>query len=210
MIQKEIRIPIDESIRTDCTCVLGYIRNEDKRFHSFVANCVAAIQEVTSPLQWRHVGTKENPADNTSRGPMAENLLKNKRWLRGSKFLWTSEETWPNQQPTASPIAVNDLEVKKECQVFFTNAADSARTVDNIFERFSLWYRLKKFKAWMLKLDVHFIEIERKIADRIAFLVSRSRFFGWSFLPSRRLISAVRWAKSKISKKSKNRPYFEK
>ena len=88
-IRKEIGIPIDEiTLWTGSTCVLGHIRIKDKRFHTFVANRAAAIQEVTSPLQWRHVGTKKNPANDASRGPMAENLLKNERWLKGPKFLW--------------------------------------------------------------------------------------------------------------------------
>ena len=54
MIMKEIGLPVDQSIFwTDSTYVLGYIANEDKRFHTFVANCVAAIHEVTSPPQWK-------------------------------------------------------------------------------------------------------------------------------------------------------------
>ena len=81
MVTKEIGIPVDKSIlRTYSNCVLGYIANEDKRFHTFVANRAAAIYEVTSPPQWKHVGTKQNPADDASRGLTAEALLKNKRW----------------------------------------------------------------------------------------------------------------------------------
>jgi len=50
MTRKEIGIPVIESIFwTDSTCVLGYTGNDDKRFHTFVANRVAAIHEATSP-----------------------------------------------------------------------------------------------------------------------------------------------------------------
>ena len=93
MLRKEIGVPVDQSIFwRDSTCVLGYIANQDKRFHTFVAKRIAAIQEVSSPHQWRHVGTKENPADDASRGLSAEALLNNKRWLTGPDFLWKSEE----------------------------------------------------------------------------------------------------------------------
>lgn len=45
MVMKEIGIPVNQSIFwTDSTCVLGYITNEDKRFHTFVANCVATTK----------------------------------------------------------------------------------------------------------------------------------------------------------------------
>ena len=99
MVMKEIGIPVDQSIFwTDGTYVLGYIANEDKRFHTFVANCVTAIHEVTSPPQWKHVSTKQNPADDASRGLTAEALLKNKRWIQGPDFLWKSEGAWSSQQ----------------------------------------------------------------------------------------------------------------
>ena len=152
MLRKEIGIPIDQSIFwTDSTCVLGYVTNEDKRFHTFVANRIAAIQEVSSPHQWRHVGTKENPADDASRGLSADALLNNKRWLKGPDFLWKSEEDWPNQQFKTSTVAENDPEVKKESQVFSTKTETEKNTLNQLFRHFSQWYRLKKFVAWLLR-----------------------------------------------------------
>ena len=130
---------------------MGYIANEEKRFHTFVANRVAAIQEVTSPTQWKHVGTKQNPADEASRGLSAEALLKNKRWLTGPDFLWNPEEVWPSQQFTDSTVADNDPEVKREPQVFSTNSEAGMMALNQIFGRFSQWYHLKKFVAWILR-----------------------------------------------------------
>ena len=44
----EIDIPVDESaFWTDSTCVISYIRNNDKRFHTFVANRIAIIHDAT-------------------------------------------------------------------------------------------------------------------------------------------------------------------
>ena len=87
-----------------------------------MANRVAAIHEVTSPAQWKHVGTKQNPADDASRGLSAEALLKSERWIQGPEFLWKSEEAWPSQQYSVSTVAENDPEVKKEPRVFSTDA----------------------------------------------------------------------------------------
>ena len=39
---------------SDSQTTLGYIKNESKRFQTYVANRVAEIREVTSPDQWRH------------------------------------------------------------------------------------------------------------------------------------------------------------
>lgn len=152
MVRKEIGIQVDQSIFwTDTTCVLGYIANEDKRFHTFVANRVAAIQEVTSPSQWKHVGTKQNPADDASRGLSAEALLKNERWLMGPGFLWKSEEAWPSHQHTDPTVAENDPEVKRERQVFSSTTEAGMTTLSQLFGRFSQWHRLKKFVAWILR-----------------------------------------------------------
>ena len=46
--------------------VLKYIRNETKRFHVFVANRVHGIRDETDPIQWRHVDSENNPADDAS------------------------------------------------------------------------------------------------------------------------------------------------
>ena len=48
---------------SDSTIVLGYIHNEIKRFHTFVANRVSYIRENTLPCSWVKVSSNDNPAD---------------------------------------------------------------------------------------------------------------------------------------------------
>lgn len=46
MLQSELQLPLTESIFwTDSTSVLKYIKNEDKRFQTFVANRVTTIRD---------------------------------------------------------------------------------------------------------------------------------------------------------------------
>ena len=40
----------------------------------FVANCVELMHTLTSVSQWRHVGSKDNPADVASRGMGNESM----------------------------------------------------------------------------------------------------------------------------------------
>ena len=77
---------IEETFWTDSQVVLGYIANESRKFHIFVANRVQEIQEKTSVNQWRYVDTKANPADEASRGLHARNL-KESKWIKGPTFL---------------------------------------------------------------------------------------------------------------------------
>ena len=47
-LRKEIDIPVHESVFwTDSTCVISYIQNNDKGFHTFVANRIAIIHDAT-------------------------------------------------------------------------------------------------------------------------------------------------------------------
>jgi len=58
----------EEIFWTESKVVLGYIANESRSFHVYVANHVQEIQDKTSPKQWRYVETRSNPADNASHG----------------------------------------------------------------------------------------------------------------------------------------------
>ena len=72
---------------TDSQVVLGYIKNDARRFHVFVANRVQQIRENSTPDQWKYIETNENPADESSRGLSPQYLVNNSRWLRGPPFL---------------------------------------------------------------------------------------------------------------------------
>jgi hypothetical protein len=150
MVRKESDIHIDASLFwTDSTCVLGYLNSQNKRFQTFVANRIAAIHEVSSPIQWRYVNSEQNPADDASRGLSAEALLTKSRWINGPEFLWKPQNFWP-RQPTTTAIRDDDPEVKLSVQAFST-VNSSQVTMDAVLERFSSWERLKRFVAWILR-----------------------------------------------------------
>ena len=53
---------------SDSVDVLYWIRGRSRKFKPFVANSVGEIQSLTDPEQWRHMPTKQNPADLLTRG----------------------------------------------------------------------------------------------------------------------------------------------
>ena len=92
MVRREIDVQITKStIWSDSASVLGYTSVTNKQFHTFVANRVAVIQEVSITFQWRHVDSHQNPADDASRGLSTEELTVNRRWLKGPDFLLQPE-----------------------------------------------------------------------------------------------------------------------
>ncbi|XP_014673254.1 PREDICTED: uncharacterized protein LOC106813591 [Priapulus caudatus] len=104
---------------TDLQVVLGYIHNETKRFHMYVANRVERIRQTSRPEQWNYVASAENPADHASRGLTTEEMLSS-NWLTGPSFLWENEI--PPQEVTAE-VSPDDVEVKS-ATVHATQAKD--------------------------------------------------------------------------------------
>ncbi|KAL0147688.1 hypothetical protein M9458_056997 [Cirrhinus mrigala] len=109
ILKEELALKVDrEYFWTDSQVVLGYISNEARRFHVFVANRVQRIRETTDPRQWYYINTGENPADYASRGLTIEELI-NSNWLTGPRFLWKKEI---DAKRGILELSVGDPEVK--------------------------------------------------------------------------------------------------
>lgn len=134
MLKRELELKVDkEYFWTDSQVVLGYINNEAKRFHVFVANRVQRIRQTTSPEQWYYIDTAENPADHASRGLKVADLT-NSNWLTGPKFLWEREVVTEQSMPE---LLVGDPEVKA-IQVLDTEATQHCDITEHL-SRFSKW-----------------------------------------------------------------------
>ncbi len=136
---------------TDSTCVIKYIRSNDKRFHTFVANRVAVIHDGSSPSQWKYVSSEANPADDASRGLTVSSVIKKNRWINGPDFLWQHESSWPAQPTTVKEIPDDDPEIKREIQAHFVVSNAGIDSMNQLFGNFSSWSRLKKIIAWVLR-----------------------------------------------------------
>ena len=150
MLVRELNISFENiTYWTDSTIVLAYINNNEKRFHTFVANRLSIIHEGSQPNQWRYVNSACNAADDASRGIESEKLCG--RWLCGPEFLTKSEVEWP-VHPNLSIQFDDDPEVKrvKSSDVFVADVSDRS-TLDELLHYYSDWYRLKRSVAWILR-----------------------------------------------------------
>ena len=57
---------------TDSKVVLGCIKNDTRKFKTFVTKRIYQIKENTDVEQWSYIPTRENPADDVLRGLNAE------------------------------------------------------------------------------------------------------------------------------------------
>ena len=98
LLQKETQLlNVKETFRTDSEVVLGYIRNESRKFKVFVANRIELIRDHTDIYQWHYGGTKDNLADYSSRGTDVANDQAVQKWFLGPPLLWKSEAEWTIQ-----------------------------------------------------------------------------------------------------------------
>ncbi|XP_067301419.1 uncharacterized protein [Pseudorasbora parva] len=140
MLKEELALQVErEYFWTDSQVVLGYINNEARRFHVFVANRVQRIRETTDPRQWYYINTGENPADHASRGLTVEELI-NSDWLIGPRFLWEEEVV---AKQGMLELLVGDPEVK---------AVQVLRTEIKIQVDFQ--QQLSRFSKWTTAVNV--------------------------------------------------------
>ncbi|KAI2646661.1 NEDD4 family-interacting protein 2 [Labeo rohita] len=159
MLQTELQLPLMKAcFWTDSASVLKYIRNEDRRFQTFVANRIATIRSSSEVSQWRYVPSTLNPADDASRGTKADGFLK-QRWTESPEFLWEPEEKWP-KSPLDFSVTADDPELKRNpiinATIINTNATSQ------LISFFSDWQRLKVAVAWILKLKRALLKLCKK------------------------------------------------
>ncbi|XP_077978095.1 uncharacterized protein LOC144433628 [Glandiceps talaboti] len=139
MLKEELEFTVDrEYFWTDSQVVLGYIANEARKFHIFVANRIQRIRQVSKPSQWHYVSTEVNPADHASRGVYAAELLAS-NWFRGPEFLWERELTLSEESDYQ--LNIGDPEVKNVTSFMAATSTESFN-LKNRISRFSEWSKV--------------------------------------------------------------------
>ena len=145
-VREELDIQVNQStFWSDSTCVLQYIRNQSKRFHTFVANRLSVIHENSAPHQWRYVNSELNPADEVTRGLTVDEVSASSKWLNGPEFLKNKKEFWPSDPTIHQPeLSDDDLEIKGESQLNKQSSTCHVgeEVLSRLIERYSAWDRL--------------------------------------------------------------------
>ncbi|PIK33032.1 hypothetical protein BSL78_30154 [Apostichopus japonicus] len=118
---------------TDSQVVMGYINNDSRRFHVYVANRVQRIRNSTEPHQWNYISTDANPADHASRGLFVQELASS-NWFKGPAFLLKRDLEFAS---CSTDISSEDPEVKTG-HVFAVAAAPVGPILDRV-GHFSNW-----------------------------------------------------------------------
>lgn len=136
-VLKHIDTTIHEVLFTDSSIVLGYIHNQTRRFHTYVANRVQRIRQHSDPEQLNFISTEANPADVGSRGVLANELTQS-LWFQEPSRLQT-DKTEKEDYPLVNPD--DDSEIKNVNVISQKMCVKTFEAYKNI-EKFSSWTSL--------------------------------------------------------------------
>ena len=114
----------------------------------FVANRIEIIRDHTEMHQWHYIGTKDNPADYSSRGIDVANDQAVQKWFRGPSFLWKPEAEWTIRD-NKERILQNHPEIKTCLQINFISAGNDI--LEALESRIYSWYKMKRVAAMVLR-----------------------------------------------------------
>ncbi|XP_044580471.1 uncharacterized protein LOC123262367 [Cotesia glomerata] len=150
---------------SDSTIVLQWLKRSPSTLKVFEANRVTQIQTLCSKIEWRHVRTKDNPADCLSRGQLPSEFLNNKMWLIGPTWLSQDPLNWPNLKPAV----LSELPGVRKITCLLAST-------DNLFKRFSSYSKLINSFSYCLRMlkDNPFkhkpLNVEEKLLTEIKIL----------------------------------------
>ena len=130
----------------DSTVALHWIKGGGgSTYKQFVANRAQKIREKDF-IEWRHVGTSQNPADIGSRGCDGDKLPR--LWLKGPEWL-ADPERWPLHLLT-EPTEETEAEAKLTEELFRT-AVKTKNELDDILQKHNYWTTIR-VTAWIRRL----------------------------------------------------------
>ena len=130
---------------TDSSIVLDWLQDRPNKWKCFVANRVSIIHEVLEGNIWRHVSSKQNPADAISRGVLPADLVSHPLWWSGPIWLKLPQSQWPKSLVKSKTTTV-DL---KKTAVTFTTICPEFQ--DTLASKYSSFSKLCKISAYAFK-----------------------------------------------------------
>ena len=111
---------------TDSNTVINWINDFDRKFKTYENFRVKKIRLLTEVSEWRHVPSKDNPADICSHGLNADDSDKWRFYHSGPQWLAGPESAWPPARPKPKAevdvIAVSSIATFSPLQLVAVNA----------------------------------------------------------------------------------------
>ncbi|XP_075261511.1 uncharacterized protein LOC142353149 [Convolutriloba macropyga] len=155
---------------SDSTTVLSWIKNFKLKHKMYIGNRIAEIRDLTNTNQWNYVNTKDNPADQGTRGLTATEMTEKSFWLQGPQFLLSSSDNSTTDEQQHETVFWNSAEQKPQ------GARRQPIDKDLIdANRFSQWLKLRAVIIKMKNLRNKARTRDQQIIDAENFLFRLSQ-----------------------------------
>ena len=128
---------------TDSTIVLAWLDGQSKRYCIYSAHRIASTVALIPTHCWKHVPTRQNPADAASRGVSAMDLRNHNLWWHGPPWLATHPVSFPVQPSEALLIKMKEVEAKPERELVLVVTQE-----EYFEEKFNSYSKLVKVVCW--------------------------------------------------------------
>ena len=91
--------------------------------------------------------SKDNPADDASRGLDPRKETSSSRWFTGPAFLWQRKELWPSYSKVFC-VGDDDPEIQRDIKVNTVQLVNDV--LENVEKRVSSWCKQKRFHVAIL------------------------------------------------------------
>ncbi|XP_057340601.1 uncharacterized protein LOC130677763 [Microplitis mediator] len=149
---------------SDSTIALHWIKTPPYQLKTFVANRVSQIQEKTPITSWRHIKSKDNPADASSRGLTPKEFYPENDWF--ISIISTPIEDNERKKLTCLTTCVKTSSLDDSFIKFFSSASNLHRAIARILRlsknnKYTGEYTLEELRQSQVKIikliqNIHF------------------------------------------------------
>jgi hypothetical protein len=140
---------------SDSTVTLTWIHSPAHRFHTFVANRIALINEYLPASHWFHVRGIQNPADIVSRPVTPTGLVNNTLWFHGPQWLSAPVNAWPVKEYNINHNETIELQETKTTSLHAqtTSITDITHPIQQLADRCSTWIKFIRSLVYLLRFS---------------------------------------------------------
>ena len=132
---------------SDSTVVFSWLAQSPEKWKTFVRNRISKVQDTLPGPCWRHLPTRENPADCASRVMMGNEIESKSLWWNGPSWLSQNKKKLPQRDFACLKVCPEE---NKKIQIASTEVDSDQNLIE--VTRFSSFSKLIRVAALVIKV----------------------------------------------------------
>lgn len=149
---------------TDAMIVLYWIQGDINKWKTYVQNRISIILSTSTPNQWNHVRTNDNPADCATRGLTPKQLKNMELWWRGPEWLKRRNTTWKK-------YIISDMNIDRTATEERAGKVNVHATIieSSFLCRYSSYTKLLRITAWLFRFYI-ILKRSQRVTWKLAYM----------------------------------------